>query len=257
MKREWLSGFLFLAVLVSFSSNAYAEWSFGLGTGPQRLSIDGDVGFTTDFGSVDLAVDINADDMGDMTDNAFGLGGYATNGEWMFQGTAGKLGLEGSAGGMGPTSTLSASLDFDITGAELTGGYFFHKTPGLKLQAYTGARYTKHEIDLVVTGDGFIGTDRHKSIDESWTDILFGLSADIPFAQKWNWNVKADAGFGGSEGTYLASTGVSWRFYGGWSATLFGKYAAVEYENGSKGDSDYYLYDIDESTLGLNILYNW
>ena len=86
---------------------------------------------------------------------------------------------------------------------------------------------------------------------------LIGLSADVPFAEKWIWNIKGDVGFGESEGTYLASTGLTWRFYGGWSATLFGKYVAVEFENDSKGDSDWYLYDVDESTLGLTILYNW
>jgi len=102
-----------------------------------------------------------------------------------------------------------------------------------------------------------LGVNRSKSIDESWTDILIGLSADVPFAEKWNWNIKADAGFGGSEGTYLASTGLTWRFYGGWSGTLFGKFVAVEYENASKGDPDWYLYDVDESTLGLTITYNW
>jgi hypothetical protein len=51
-------------------------------------------------------------------------------------------------------------------------------------------------------------------------DILVGLSADVPFAEKWNWNIKADGGFGGSEGTYLAPTCITWRFWRGLSATL-------------------------------------
>ena len=108
-----------------------------------------------------------------------------------------------------------------------------------------------------ISGTGFLLGNRTKSISESWIDALIGLSADVPFAEKWIWNIKGDVGFGESEGTYLASTGLTWRFYGGWSATLFGKYVAVEFENDSKGDSDWYLYDVDESTLGLTILYNW
>jgi hypothetical protein len=122
---------------------------------------------------------------------------------------------------------------------------------------YTGIRYLKHDIDLSINGDGFVGINRSKSINESWTDVLAGISADVPLADAWNWNIKTEAGFGGSEGTYLASTGLTWQFYDRWSATLFAKYVAVDYENGSRGDEDAYLYDVDETTLGLTIGYNW
>lgn len=257
MRDKWFVGLLAVTLSIGIASTACAEWKFGLGTGPQRLSISGDAGFGTFLGPVDLDVDISASDIGDMTDNALGLGGYATNGDWMFQAFAGKLQLEGGASGLGPTATLSAKLDFDVTGAELTGGYYFYKTPAFRLMGYTGLRYLRHEMDLLITGTGFLGVNRNKSIDESWTDVLFGLSADVPFAEKWNWNIKTDAGFGGSEGTYLASTGVTWNFYGGWSTNLYGKYVAVEYENGNRGETNWYLYDIDESTLGLNLLYGW
>jgi hypothetical protein len=177
----------------------------------------------------------------------------------MIQGSAGKLELEEDASqGIRNTGiTLSAKTEFDVTGAELTVGYPIYENSPFLLRAYTGARYTKHELDFFITGTGFAGASRSRSISESWTDVLIGLSADVPFAEKWNWNIKADAGFGGSEGTYLASTGVTWRFWKGFSATLFGKYLAVDFENGSKGDADWYLYDVDETTLGLTIMYNW
>jgi len=42
-----------------------------------------------------------------------------------------------------------------------------------------------------------------------------------------------------------------------WSGTLFGKLAAVEYENAARGDADWYLYDVDETTLGLTVMFNW
>jgi len=257
MKSKYLVSLVFMGGLLALSTTATAEWRFGLGTGPQRLSIDGDVGVGTALGPVDLSVNIDADDIRDMTDNAFGLGGYATNGTWMFQAMAGKMQLEGGASGQGPAGTLTANLDFDVTGAELTGGYYFYQNQALRLMGYTGLRYLRHEVDVSIAGSGFLGVDRNKSIDESWTDVLLGLSADVPFAQKWNWNVKADGGFGGSEGTYMASTGVTWRFFGGWSTTLFGKYMAVDYETGTRGSQNWYKYDVDETTLGLNIMYNW
>jgi hypothetical protein len=176
----------------------------------------------------------------------------------MIQYFVGKLELEEDASrGIRTGATLSPKAEFDITGAELTVGYPVYEHDAFQVRAYTGARYLKHELDLFITGTGFLGISRSKSISESWTDILIGLSADVPFAEKWNWNIKADGGFGGSEGTYLASTGITWRFWRGLSATLFGKYVAVDFENGSKGDTDWYLYDVDETTLGLTFLYNW
>jgi len=258
MKGKQLLTVLSIVVVMGFSSMAFAEWHFGIGTGPQLLNVEGDIGMNTALGAVELDVDLDPDDIADLTDTALGLGGYATDGKWMIQGSIGKLQLEEDASkGTRTGGTLSASVEFDITGAELTAGYPVYTMDALMLRAYTGVRYTKHEFDARITGTGFLGANRRKSIDESWTDVLIGLSADVPFAEKWNWNVKADAGFGGSEGTYLASSGLTWRFYGGWSGTLFGKFVAVEYENASKGDPDWYLYDVDESTLGLTIMYNW
>lgn len=258
MKRKSLLALLSFLGIMSFSTIAYAEWNLGIGTGPQWLAVSGDVGINTVLGDVELDVDLDAKDIKDVTKSAIGLGGYVTDSNWFFQYAVGKLELEEKASrGVRTGATLTAKVNFDVTGAELTAGYFIYKIPALQLRAYTGARYTKHELDLSISGIGFFPGNRTRSISESWTDALIGLSVDVPFAEKWSWNIKTDAGFGGSEGTFLASTGLTWRFYGGWSATLFGKYVAVEYENGSKGDSDWYLYDVDESTLGLTILYNW
>jgi hypothetical protein len=229
---------------------AHAEWYFGIGTGPQLLNVEGDIGMNTALGPVDLDVDLDPEDISDLTKTAFGLGGYVTDGKWMIQYSVGRLELEDeSSSGSRTGGTVNAEVEFDITGAELTVGYPIYKRDTMMLRAYTGARYTRHEFDFSITGTGFSGGSRSKSIDESWTDVLIGLSANVPFAEKWDWSIKADAGFGGSEGTYVAYTGLTWRFYGHWSGTLFGKYAAVEYENASRGDADWYLYDMDETTL--------
>jgi hypothetical protein len=96
-----------------------------------------------------------------------------------------------------------------------------------------------------------------RSFDHDWTDAIVGATVNVPLAQKWTWNTRFNAGYGGSEGTYFASTGVTWRFLNNWSTSLIGRYSAVEYENGSEGNSDWYYYDAEESALSLNILYNW
>ena len=83
------------------------------------------------------------------------------------------------------------------------------------------------------------------------------MTLAVPLAEKWVWNNRVDAGFGGSEGTYSANTGVTWRFYKGWASTLYSKYTAIEFENGNRGDADWYLYDVDEFGVGLAVLYNF
>ena len=256
--KKLLTVFFTILTFLSFTTLSHAEWNFGIGTGPQLLAIKGETGFDTAIAPVQLNNDYDFEDMSDFTDAAIGFGGYATDSKWMIKYKIGKLELETEAAkGFRTGSTLTAKLEFDYTVAELTVGYPVFESPSYMIRAYSGLRYLRQELDLVITGTGFLGINRNKSIDESWTDVLFGVSADVPFAEKWNWNINADAGYGGSEGTYQATTGVTRKFLENWSATLSAQYGAVDYENGTKGDTDWYLYDVDETILGLTILYNW
>ena len=247
-------------LLINFNGLAHADWSFGIGTGIMRLNADGDMGFHTNIaGPVEAEVDLDPDDFDDLMESAFGLAGYATNGKWMIQYSFGKLKLEDNPSGVLPGGeTMSSEFGFDITSGEFTVGYFFYRSPSIILGSHIGGRYTKHELDSDITIVSGLETTRlSKNIDEKWTDVLFGISADIPLAEKWTWNNRFNAGFGGSEGTYFGYTGITWRFLKNWSASLYGQYTAIEYENGSKGDPDWYLYDVNEFGLGISGLFHW
>jgi len=252
--------FMLVGLLVTgFGSVAHADWSYGIGTGIFRLNIDGDIGYNIEYnniGPVEVGVDLDPDDIDDVMETAFGFGGYATDGKWMIQYSYGMMELEDKPRSTLPSGdTVHAKLGFDATGGEITVGYPIYEDTSLIVRLHAGARYTEHELglDLTINGTPVLSRD----IDEDWTDALFGISADIPFAEKWMWNNKFNAGFGGSEGTYFAQTGLTWRFLKHWSASLYGKYTALEYENGSKGDSDWYLADWDEFGAGLSVLFNW
>jgi hypothetical protein len=150
---------------------------------------------------------------------------------------------------------VSSEFGFDVTGAELTVGYPIYHEPSAIVRVEGGVRYTKHELDADVAVGGTPVLSR--DIDEDWTDALAGISVGFPLAEKWIWNNRFNAGFGGSEGTYFGYTGLTYHFLKHWSATLYGKYTAVEYENDSKGDADWYLYDVDEYGAGFNVLVTW
>ena len=90
-----------------------------------------------------------------------------------------------------------------------------------------------------------------------WTDVLIGTSLGYVLSPKWTWSAGADAGFGGSEGTYSFKTGLSWKALKHFSFSPNFKYSAIEFENGVKGDSDWYLYDANEFGAGLSVLYHF
>ena len=117
-----------------------------------------------------------------------------------------------------------------------------------------GLRYTKHELTTKLE---FGGNKIKNNPDNDWVDAVIGATLTVPITDKWSWNNVANAGYGGSDGTYFGSTGITWRFLKHWSATASGTYTAVDFEEGNKGDSDWYLYDVDETTYGITILFNW
>jgi len=249
MKTKTLWIFIVI-IMLSFSSTAHAEWNFGIGTGLQALSTDGTMGFDTSFGPVEVDIDMDADNIFDSMEAAFGLNGYAANGDWQFQFAFGHLELEGSA----TKGIVWSKVNYKITTGEFATAYTFYKTSPFKLNLIGGLRYTDHDLDSDVT---IGGSSSHSTIENDWTDAVVGISADFLLAENWSWNNRFDAGFGGSEGTYTFHSGLTWRFLQNWSSTLFFKHMAVEFENGSRGASNWYLYDVDETYFGLGIFYNW
>ena len=245
-----------------FTAAAHAEWHFGIGTGIGLNNIDGTIGFTSLIGKIgSRKYDFNLDpqDFNDYVDTAFGFGGYATDGTWMVQYSFANVTLKDTASRSLPdlNSTAKAEVKFKMTGAELTVGYPVYKTSSFTVTLDGGLRYTKHKLENSLTVTGVVNDSGKNKIDNSWTDAVLGASLIVPFADTWSWNSRANAGFGGSDGTYLVQTGLTWRFHKNWSTSLTGKYVSVDYENGSQGDSDWYYYNADESSLALTLLFNW
>ena len=109
---------LSVLMVLSYTSVSYADWSYGIGTGPFRMNAKGDQGFNTQSGAVEFKVDLDPDDFSDLAKSAFGFAGYATDGVWMIQYSYGNLELEDSAA----TGPVSVAIGFDIVGAEVTVG---------------------------------------------------------------------------------------------------------------------------------------
>jgi len=250
---------LIMICLVTMGSQSLAraggsDWKFGLGTGFFGLNLDGTVGMdlTLIDTAVEVDVDMSASDVLDVMETAFGIGGYATNGTWLIDYTVEYLKLEDGDSFAGTLSR--ADLKFEAKGFEIMVGYPVLKNSSIIVNLHGGVRYTNHEmVSSIVYG----GTTYRKDLDNDWVDGLVGVSARVPLGATVSWDNFVNAGYGGSDGTYRAVTGLTWRFHKNWSSTLFGKYTAVEFENSSKGAADWYLYDVDEFGLGINIIYHF
>lgn len=252
--------FFILSLLMGFSSSALAEWHFGIGTGFAALSVDGDQGLHTNLaGPVQFKVDLTPEDVMDYMAAGAGLGGYATDGTWMIQLSFNYLRLEDKPSYEKPgVITITSEFGFDVTAGELTVAYPILKQPSLVVRVLGGMRYIGHKLESTITAVTPAATIQlERKIEEEWADVLIGLTVDVPFANTWNWGNRFDAGFGGSEGTYHLNSGLAWAFAKHWTTTLAVDYKVIDYENGNKGDTDWYLYDANETAVGINILYNW
>ncbi len=155
-------------------------------------------------------------------------------------------------------ATVAGDFTQEITVGELSVAYTALREKRLVLKPYVGVRYLKHEYDIglsVTTAGGTTAASR--GLDHDWVDARVGLGVDVPINQKWVWGSTVEAGFGESEGTYKANTGINWMFARHWMARLDFDYMAIDFESGDETDDDYYLYDADEFGSGLSVMYLW
>jgi len=231
------------------------DWKFGIGTGFFGLNVDGDVGFDTALGTIVLDAELDNSDVRDLTESAFGFGGFFAKNRWQILYAVSHLTLEDSADGVTQGgASASADVTFDALFIEIAGVYGFARSERNALGLLFGGRHVSHEYDLDVEV-GASSADR--SLDESWTDALVGLTHTFRFSPKLAWASRADAGFGGSEGTLSAQTGLNWQVAEILMLSFYGKGTAHDFENGDPGDSDYYLYDATEFGVGVGFLFTF
>ncbi|MBL4783260.1 MAG: DUF481 domain-containing protein [Porticoccaceae bacterium] len=259
MNRTALFRIVLLASLTAMPGMSLASedaWHFGIGTGIFALNVEGDSGFNTLAGPVESEFDADFDDILDLADTAVGITGFAQKGKWTIDYAFSILEVSGDNSGVISATGVPfrSSVSFDATAALVGLGYQLIKNDRHNLQARAGLRYTNHDIEFKITAGP---ANVAKNIDEDWVDGYVGLTYQMRLAPNWYWTTKADVGAGGSDLSTTINTGVAWHFTDAWVTSLYGNYYSVDFENGSKGDSDWYEYDADEFGVGLGITYLW
>lgn len=245
MKRNGMVALLALSMVLAGGGAAQAgdEWKFGIGTGFSSFSLDGDLGFPTGMGGVILDVDLDNGETADYLESAFGLTGFAAKGKWKILFTAGRVTLEDESG------PLTAEWDKDQI--EAAGIYNFAQTGKHSWGVLFGARNIGHDWTFK-TGMGSF------NLDESWTDAIVGVTHALPFATKWAWTNRLDAGFGESESSSNFVTAINWQAFEHWAFNLNIRATSVEFgEASDSAKPDFYLYDIDETAAGIGFLYTF
>jgi len=247
------------AVMAAVSASALAQsgsdWVYGIGTGLNRLNAKGDVGLTAlgeaRYGDLDLS----ASDFNDLMDSAIGGSFFAANSQWKISLTYATLTLKDTAtiDLPGPIpDPLVSKFKQDVTFAEGTVEYKFAKTGEHVWGVIGGIRNTEHKYNIQISV-GANGVTR--KLKQDWTDVLVGLTHSYPFSPRVVWNNVAMAGFGDSDSYYAIQTSVNWQFARHWNTGLFFAYKWIDFENDNPGDSNWYLYDVDEFGPGLSIAY--
>lgn len=248
-----------LAFMLTPAALAEDDWKFGIGTGMFALNIDGDTGFDTVLGPVDLETDLDTSEIQDLLDSAVGLGGFASKGKWLLRFSASQMKLEGSVSGMGPmTSPATATASFTAQGAEFAAHYRFALTGKHAWSVIGGVRYTSHEYDFLLSIDDMppaAPTMLTRNIDQDWTDVVIGIAHATKLGEKWSWSTRLDVGFGGSEGSSVFNTGFGWQVGKSWLLNFYAQNNMVDFENDNRGDPDWYLYDANEFGVGVGVNY--
>lgn len=257
--------FVALALCLGGVSKLEAQtppWVFGFGTGFNLMTTEGTQGVNTSlFGPVEADFDLDPGEVMDLVKTAFGFATFATNGTWMFRFSLANIELGDDGASTLPNGDpFTADLRFETLGGDLSVGYTVYRSPGRKfaLRPHVGARYTKQELGLDVTVTSASGTSTASTlVEESWTDFLVGTTVDISLVPRLRWSTVFDAGFGGSNGTYKVSTALAWQAWTRVSLSPNVSFMSEDFENGTKGDVDWYLWDAEAITFGLVAMFTF
>lgn len=252
MLNKFLVGLCFALT----TSTVLAEhWKFGIGTGLYGLAITGDGGFNTALGPVEFDADLDSGDVRDVLESAVGFGGYAKKDAFTITYSLGTLELENDVSAMRGDLSGNLKVNYEATKAEVAVDYAFIKEGRNSFGILVGLRYTKKKFntDLIIDGVPSFSS----SVDEHWTDLLLGITHSYPMSQTRVWTTRADVGFGGSEGSLFFDTGMTWAFSKSFAARFYGSIISHDFEEGDKGDPDWFFYDVNEYGLGISLIYNF
>ena len=223
------------------SGQAPDGWTFGIGTSLSSFALDGEIGFATPQGGAIFDVDLDNGETSDLAESAVGLRGFAARGPIRIVYGVGRTVLEDQEPGLEASWERTQTLVAVIVGFAHQGNHGFG--------ALAGVRHLAHDWELTTQAGQF-------AVEEDFTDGLLGLTHAYRFGRGWSWTNRVDAGFGDSEQAWRFVSGVGRRIGRHWKVQLDLRRFRLELGEASQIDApDFYLYDVDETSLSAGFLY--
>lgn len=250
------------------------EWHYGLGSGLNSFSLNGEVGFSpagmrargpmpqvfagvgVGYGFVIMGAlmgaqpsaffqNFNLDngETSDLVDSGRRVSAFAHNDRWNIQIGYGSVSLD--------ARESMVDIEWEKRQADLLLTYTIAALDRHSFGVQAGARQVEHDWRL----SSAVAT---LGLDEKWTDAVIGATHLYRIRDGWTWTNVVNYGFGGSEGTTLLQTQLNWHPLPHWALNLHLRYLATEY--GDKGDmnqNDFYYYKASEPSVGIGVHYTW
>ena len=145
-------------------------------------------------------------------------------------------------------------IDINIkAGVDLTvfeaGVFYRPSATDSGIDVIAGVRDTDVDSTLLVTQTGF-PTERFDT-GKGFTDIYLGARYLHRFTESWDFSVRGDYGFGGSDGALNLMAGVGWRSRGAFGMSLAYRHLAFELDQKVEGEAVTNEFDFSGPALGF------
>jgi len=145
-------------------------------------------------------------------------------------------------------------IDINIkAGVDLTvfeaGVFYRPSATDSGIDVIAGVRDTDVDSTVLVTQTGF-PTERFDT-GKGFTDIYVGARYLHRFTESWDFSVRGDYGFGGSDGALNLLAGVGWRSRGAFGMSLAYRHLAFELDQKVEGEAVTNEFDFSGPALGF------
>ncbi len=156
----------------------------------------------------------------------------ASNQKWTFVADINHFNLGFSDRGSG---ILVDKVKTDVKTTLFTGYalYRVFETPGVGVNLGGGFRH--FSVDTKLTANGGLLDGRSVSFDDSWTDPVVAMAANVDLSEKWRTTFVADYGsFKNDRKTYQLTWTFDYSFADNWLARFGYRYVKVENNSGNR-----------------------
>lgn len=240
-RLTWMAASAMMAGWSTAANAGGGEWQHTVILYGMGAAIDGEA----TLGDLTVPVDFSMSDVFDALEFGAMAAWRVRNDTWSFTLDATYMGLGGTH--EGSRGLVKGDLDVDqVTVMGTLGRRWTEHVEFLASLAYFDL---SADLKLTTTAPvSGVVTVREASDGASWVDPLVGLQYNVPFADRWRFNLRGDVGgFGlGSDFSYQGLVNVGWQATDSVHLILGYRIIGFDYEDGNRGSRNYQRFDLTE-----------